>query len=405
MLRQNWYTNVALVYLLIFISGSVIYNQSSATYLAIALVVSIFAWFLFTETIINDRFILYVCVFSGFLFLISLYTEGSLSLASVISMTAKLVIGYLILQTVGVKFTETFILVVVALAAFSLLGFFIDYFGLFGEVLSKLPKVGDAGHEGILYLYGYIGESRHRNSSIFFEPGAYQGFLNTALFMLLFSKADFTTRRRWIFILVLLVALFTTFSTTGFLIFSLMLGLFLVRGKMLSTSGKTILVGVVLASLAIFSAKFHSVIFVKIDDYLSGEGEAHGYSADKRQFDLKVDLEIFKKHIFGTGHRKYAEEFTAIGITKGGSSNGVSRILAIYGFPFGLFIFGSYYFGLYRLLGGGIVSLTSFMMFLMFLMGESYFIEAPISMALIAAAYVSSERRNNDSSAPYSAST
>jgi hypothetical protein len=372
----------------LFTSGSVLYGQSPDKILGISMVFSLFAWALFTEKNINEKFILYVCIFAGSLFVISLYTKGSLSLASVISLTAKLVFGYLVLQTVGRNFADTFVLVVVILAAFSLLGYFIDYFGLFGSVLSKLPKVGDVGYEGILYLYGHHAATLHRNSSIFFEPGAYQGYLNAALFILLFVRTGFSSSRRLIFILILLVALFTTFSTGGFLIFSIMFGLFLLHGKMLSTSGKTILVGICLASLAVFSAKFHSVILVKIDDYLSGPEEAHGYSADRRRYDAKVDLRIFKKHVFGVGHRKYSEEFTAIGNIKGGSSNGVTRLLALYGLPFSLFVFGSYYWAFRRLLGGGVLSIASFGMFLMLLISESFFISAPISFAIIAAMFV-----------------
>jgi hypothetical protein len=377
-----------LVYLLLFTSGSVLYNQSPNKYLVIALVFSLVAWFLFTEKRINERFVLYACIFAGFQFVISLYTEGSLSLPSVISLTAKLVFAYLVLQTLGRNLTDTFVVVVVILAAFSLVGYIIDYYGLFGAFLSKLPSVGEEGYEGILYLFGYDGARLHRNSSIFFEPGAYQGYLNAALFMLLFVKTVFSASRRWLFVLILVMALFTTFSTTGFLIFSIMFGLFLLRGKMLSTSGKSILVGVALASLAVFSAKFHSVIVVKIDDYLSGDEEAHGYSADRRRYDARVDLKIFKKHIFGIGHRKYHDEFVAIGNIGGGSSNGVTRILAVYGLPFGLFVFGSYYWAFRKLLGRGVISVTAFGMFIMFLMGESYFISAPISLAIVAGMFV-----------------
>lgn len=388
MTRPKWFISAALVYLLLFTSGSVLYNQSPDKYMVVALVFSLCAWVLFAEKRINERFVLYVCVLAGFLFVISLYTEGSLSLVSVVAPTAQLVFAYLVLHTVGEYFTDTFVLVVVVLAAVSLLGYFIDYFGLFGAVISKLPKVGDAGYEGILYLYGYDGATLHRNSSIFFEPGAYQGYLNAALFMLLFVKTRLSSSRRWIFILMLLAALFTTFSTTGYLIFSIMLGLFVLRGKMLSTSGKTILVGAILASLVVFSTQFHSVILVKIDDYLSGAEEAHGYSADRRRYDAKLDLEIFEKHIFGIGHRVYFEEFVTIGNIRGGSSNGVTRIFAVYGLPFGLFLLGSYYWAFRKLLGRGVISLTSFGMFLMFLMGESYFIMVPISLAIIAAMFV-----------------
>jgi len=83
------FVNVILVYLLLFVSGSVIYNLSSDKYLVFVFIASLLAWFSFTDRTINAKFILYVSVFAGILFIVSMYTGGSLSFKSVIKSTMK----------------------------------------------------------------------------------------------------------------------------------------------------------------------------------------------------------------------------------------------------------------------------------------------------------------------------
>jgi hypothetical protein len=377
------------VYLLLFVSGSVIYTLSSDKYLIIIFIASLLAWVSFTDRTINAKFILYVSLFAGFLFIISIYTDGSLSLNSVIKSTIKLVLAYLILKTVGKKFTETYIRVIVFLAVISWFGYLSDKFYLFDGLIRHLPSLGDRGYEGIFYTFRNMWQIG-RNNSIFFEPGAYQGFLNAALFMLFFAKVQFSTSRQWAYILILLVTLITTFSTTGYLIFTVMFGLFLMQSRALSASGKAALVGILLVAITVVSANISHVIFEKIDKYTSAQDVTDDKTGGRRGFDPLVDLEIIKRNVFGVGYTKYREKFSGIGqISEGAtSSNGVTRTLAMYGIPFGLFLFASYYWAFGRLLGGRFIAIFPFGMLLMFFVGEAYYVITPICLALIAAPFV-----------------
>jgi len=384
------FINVILVYLLLFVSGSARYNLSKNNYLILIFFIALVAWYLFTNRQISDRFLLYCVVFAGLLFSLSLYTGGSLSLWTVISMTMKLVLAYLIIRTVGANFTDVYIKVVVFLAAFSLLGYMSDIFQLFDGVVTKLPRVGNVGYDGIFYLYRYI---RHedRNHSIFFEPGAYQGFLNAALFLIVFTKTRLESRRKLVYIAVLLAALITAVSTTGFLIFTVLFALFLVRSEMLSFSRKVISVGTISVLLIVFAAHFHERIVIKLENYFNPSEERAGWSAENRSFDAQTDFKIFKKHVFGLGHDKYREEFGLIGkvdVDKGTSSNGVTSTFANYGLPYALFIFVSYYWALRKLLNDSLLATAAYIMFMMFLWGESYYQLAPISFSIITAAFI-----------------
>ncbi len=392
MITRKSFLNAILVYLLIFISGSVVFQQASEKYLILAFLFSLLAWVLFADRKFNNRFVVYVCVFTGFLLTISLYTGGSLGLASVISTTMKLLIAYLILKTVGGRFIDTYIGVVIFLAGFSLFGYVTDTFSLFDSVIRKLPQVGNGnGYEGILYVYRRYYSGWGRNASIFYEPGAYQVFLNAALFMLLFVKTKFSGLRRLLYISILLAALATTASTTGYMICATMLGLFLWEDKSLSFSNKAVVIGLILGTLVVFSTQLYSLVVEKISDNLFSVQDISD-KGHRRGFDAMVDTEILKRHIFGTGYRKYAEEFSAIGqVTTTSalkSSNGITKTLAIYGLPFTIFLFASYYWAFGRLVGKFLMNFVVFGMLLAFFTGEAYYVLSPFCLAIIAAAFV-----------------
>lgn len=390
MSRQRQIVDVLLVYLLLFVSGSWRYNLSPNTLLVAAFTASIVAWYLFSDRKINDRFVLYVIVFLGFLFSLTIYTEGSQSVSSTISATMKLVLAYLIIKTVGERFVDTYVKVLVFLAGFSLFGYLTDTFNLFDGIIQKLPQLGEIGYEGFLYVYRFPWHI-DRNNSIFFEPGAYQAFLNSALFILFFVRTGLDIKTTRIYIAILVVTLATTLSTTGFLIFMMMAPLALIRTKVLSLSGKIKLVGLVAAIVVIFSAKFYYTFVEKIDEYLTEAESEFNPNAQSRSAHAMNDLKVFRKHPFGLGTNKYREEFSVAGrvpLELVTSSNGITKTLAVFGLPYSVFIFGSYYLALKRLLNEHLLAAVAFIMFLTFLAGEAFYIMSPISFAIIASAFV-----------------
>lgn len=382
------YINYVLVYLLIIISGSHVFSLASEKHLVIIFIVITIVWTVLTNRKTDIRFALYLVLFSGFLLLINLYTNGSLSITSVVGTIIKLMLAYLILKIVGDRFVDTYIYLVSALAAVSLFGYFSDTFHLFDGVISKLPRVGDIGYEGFLYVYRFHAHI-DRNNSIFYEPGAYQIFLNAALFMLMFLRTSLTVYSKIFLFILLLITLITTFSTTGYLIFTVILFLFLIKSEEVSVYYKITFVGVgVLIFFGVFHEQFYTVIFEKIDRYLSIQHITD--KKDLRSFDLLVDLEIFKRHVFGVGYDNYFNLVSSIGNTHSshGSSNGVSKTLAVYGLPFSLFLFSSYYLAIRMLLGKGMISIIPFFALLMFFVGQSFYVFTPYCLAIIAAAFI-----------------
>lgn len=386
--RQRAFLNLVLVYILIFTSGSLRYNQSNDKFLVLAFVVVLLAWIIYTDRKISSGFLLYCFVFSGLLYALSLYTDGSLSLSAVISSTLKLILAYMVIRTVAERFTVTYVKVVVFLAAISLIGNISDNFQLFDGLVSKLPVIPGRGHDGIFYIFR---DTYHpfRNQSIFFEPGAYQAFLNAALFIIFFTSPDIEKRRQWVYITILLAALVSAFSTTGFIIFMIGFVLFLFKSDIATSYGKLVLIGVSVVTITIFAAQFHQRFVQKINDYLTAEEFDFSWSAQTRSSQLKADIRVIKKHIFGLGLKEYLKEFKLEGRTDNrGSSNGITKIIAVYGMPFALFIYGSYLWAIRRLVVDPVLVAGAFIMFVLFLAGEAYYTSTPISYALIAAAFV-----------------
>jgi len=394
--QKNVFIYVFLVYLLLFVSGVERFKVAEQRNLVLAFFVALAAWYLYTDRKINDRFLLYLTVYVGLLFSLSLYTGGSLSLESVIATTMKFVIAYLILKTVGIKFTETYIKVVVFLAAISVSGYLIDIFNLFEGLITKLPRIGGQGfemrgYEGILYIFKHRFHP-DRNNSIFYEPGAYQGFLNAALFLIVFTKTSIEIKIKWIYITILVIALITAKSTTGFVIFSVLFGLFLYRSKMATFFQKAVSVGLLVAITGVFAVQFQSIVVEKLDSYLNPTEGRKGWSAENRSYDAQTDFKIFKQHVFGLGHKKHAEEFNRIGgftvDDREGTTNGVTGMFARYGLIYAVFILTSYFLALKYLLGDYLLATAAYGMFLMFLWAEGYYQVAPISFSIIAAAFV-----------------
>jgi uncharacterized membrane protein len=386
--RQIIFLHVALVYFLIFSSGSLRYNQADDQFLVVGFIITFVAWLFYTDRKFSSGFLLYCISFAGMLFALSIYTGGSLSLQGVISIMLKLLLSYLVIKTVGEKFAVTFVRVVVFLAAVSLLGFLSDTLHLFDGLVQKLPVVSSRAYDGIFYLFR-DGYHPYRNQSIFFEPGAYQGFLNAALFILFFVNLDIGKRKQWIYILILLAALVTALSTTGFMIFLCSFALFLYKSEISTFYGKFIMVGLAVVVVVLFAAQFHERFVKKIDDYLSANEYDFSWSAQTRSSQMKADIKVIKKHVFGLGIKDYLKEFKLEGRTDNqGSSNGVTRILAMYGLPIGLFIFGTYLWAMKRLLHDPVLVTGAFVMFMLFLGGQSYYISTPMSYALISAAFV-----------------
>lgn len=376
------YQNYALTYLLILISGSLFYGQSKEIIL-----VSVFFFLvvliLLGKEKISIFFFFYYLSMLAMLLTIFFYTQGSLPLTSIIGTMMSLFIAYAILSIIRENFLESFVRVVMVIAVVSLVGFSIDSLGFRSVMLSILP--GEVWQ--FIYHFDYA-IHLERNNAIFYEPGAYQIYLIAAIFVLAFSNVSIPKKNRLVFFAILAVTLFTTGSTTGFLMFGFLLFVILLKSQLLT---KKLKVGVVALGVIMMLSSplfLNEIIVEKLESYTSIEDITD--SGDRRSLDVLVDIEIFKSFPFGAGYNEYARNFSQVGQVRegAGSSNGFTRTFAIYGFPFTLFFFGTLFFFFYKFFHDRVVIFSGFLLLMVFLYSQSNFVFSHIVLALIAAIFV-----------------
>jgi len=376
------YKHYALTYLLIFISGSSLYNDNKEIMLMSVFSCSV-AFMLISKKRISIIFFFYYLFMLAFLLTLFFYTQGSLQLPSIVGTMMSLFIAYAILSIIREHFLESFVRVVMVIAVVSLIGFSIDTMGFRSVMLSILP---DEVWK-LIYNFAY---HKHvdRNNAIFYEPGAYQIYLNAAIFVLAFSNVSIPKRTKLVFFAIFVFTLLTTGSTTGYLMFALLILVILLKSQLLT--GKLKVGFLVFGVMAMASSPLliSEVIVDKLESYTSIQDITD--SGDRRSLDVLVDIEVFKKYPFGAGYKEYARNFSQVGLLKegAGSSNGFTRTFAIYGFPFTLFFFGSLFFFFYKFLHDRVVIFSGFFLLMVFLYSQSNFVFSHIILALIAAIFV-----------------
>jgi len=193
----------------------------------------------------------------------------------------------------------------------------------------------------IKYIFNYyssmdiFGIRIFRNQSFFWEPGVLQIFLNLLLLLTLTkyhnSKILFLT----------IIALISTFSTTGLLIMGLQFFYFFILKKKISTL-------TILVILPIFTALVY-IIYLNIIEKFFGTGVV---SSGLRYADFMLSIELLKDNfLFGIGFdiNKYQNyqnlnigyfvDLPPILMENRGNTNSIMSLMVYFGIPFGFFIF------------------------------------------------------------------
>lgn len=147
-------------------------------------------------------------------------------LKSILEITVLLFATVIVLERMYIEnFIKAYVKIMVVLAATSVVFFLIAIF--LPSLVSKISMNMLWGKKycitSIIYTWGF-NSVLNRNSGIFWEPGAYQGFLNIAFIMILLYKDMF--KRVKLKLVILGITIITVQSTTGYIIFILILVIF-----------------------------------------------------------------------------------------------------------------------------------------------------------------------------------
>jgi hypothetical protein len=189
----------------------------------------------------------------------------------------------------------------------------------------------------------------NRNAGMFWEPGAFAGYLNLALVFLCLIRARFSKRAHFVRFAVLSVCLLTTKSTVGYIAFAGVLGMEVMartrpsgRSKLIGYLG----VGFVLALFCALTANQEFIVPKIENSIMSATTRTEGWRAD-RIGSILFDLDyIAARPLTGWGMRNETRlaldpELTDADIN--GRGNGMSNFAATFGLlALGVWLVSSY---------------------------------------------------------------
>ncbi len=227
-------------------------------------------------------------------------------------------------------FIEAFVKVMLVVAIVSIVVWVMTFSGL--DLWSGFPQTG----ENQYYTLGITAVPTHRplwyrNFGPFWEPGVYHIYLNFCLaYILLFKKEASIIQ-----LIIFLTALISTFSTTGYACFMLiMLAFLLSRFRALNFKVVLILVGIAIGVFLLLSNEYvFAVVFGKIID--------GGKTTEVRMLDSKLYLEMFLQDpFFGVGltsaYNQVQALYMKLGVNYSGASSTTFREFASMGLYLGL---------------------------------------------------------------------
>lgn len=320
-----------IVLCIIILSGSLIpflFTVSMVGYLlAILLYLFIYA-FKYNSTVSSSAFIYYL-ILSLFLLTTAVLNLDIESSGTYFGVIIRLTIGLLVCSTITpMRFFCIYGNYFYYYAILSLI--FYGFGVLFPDYILTLPitynDAGTAYRHLFIYFYQGVDTWNYRNAGLFWEGGAYSAFL----FFALLSSLHFRFAAKKIFILLL--AIFTSGSTTGIAASVLIL----LASNRLLVRHKLYFVAYLIAIIPFFWDIVDNIFIAKFAE--------ENISYLDRTVGVAADLMIFLANpAFGSGFSKYNENFYGIANSLGAfaptSSNSFSGILAVFGMLYAILIF------------------------------------------------------------------
>lgn len=235
------------------------------------------------------------------------------------------------------KFSYVYLRVISVLSVIALLLWGINFFGIHIPSLMYFENYTDSL---IIYTQQTSGvvfsrDGILRNAGMFWEPGAYAGYIMVAFFLYI-NRLEYMWSKHRKDVVILLAALITTFSTTGYIILAIVVLLFF------NNRVKNRVAFFVVASIALVGIIYAYSALDFMGDKMQEQYE-NALTMDKydvnfsRMGALLFDWQYIQMHpIFGNGllnetrfsqHISFAENLQAFG-------NGFSGEIAYFGIPF-----------------------------------------------------------------------
>ncbi len=320
-----------LIMLLLFSVSGFLFLLNNQIYLLFVLF-SFYLLFLKQKKIIDKKYYIIIILLIA-LFSLQFFKFDFFPFITMIGILVKISIAYFAVKILNIKFTRTYskVLYFITLISFifylitnlshTFTTFLINNFSLYSV---------EHGWNEIKYSIGLytIYENPIRNPGPFWEPGAFAGYLIIGIIFNLLRNKTIKDKET----LILILGLLTTFSTTGYLAFFIVILMYL-NLKKINPYKKYFISSfiIIISSLIFINTPF---LFEKIEyqlDYASKQ-QLHLSSNSQRFLNILRDIKDFEGHEFiGRGPHKQTRFDNYITTTR---TNGMTDIIVEYGIFF-----------------------------------------------------------------------
>lgn len=347
--KNEWFESV-LVYFTIFIyilnSGSVYRKSTRALpWMLFMFLLSVLVFLKKNKwSIPHDFRIYYLAIIVTLLFVHRmLFTaNGEIYFGLIFTLTSAYLIGISIRYE---NISSAYINILVCLALPSFIVWFLDTLNILPlrtfQILPDLVVYSNQSSAYHNFLFTTVNQEtmalydHPRNASIFWEPGLFQAFLNIALAMNISKSRKILSLKT----IILLLALFSTFSTTGYLTFVVILVGYMMNIKKWKKSNIPGLVNIPIITILL------ALVFIISTSTVVSEKFAANRSTNRsfiiRISDIAVDIQTFINNpLLGCGAGNIDYKLNPLA---GCGSSGWTRTLAQFGILLGILFLLPYY--------------------------------------------------------------
>jgi len=336
-----------ILFLLVGVTGIPFFKVGDITFLFLSLCLAGFV-FIYRKLKIDRFFIVFFLIYLTVM-IAQMVKFNYLPLTTYLGVFIRIVLAYLTVRILGRNFTKYYVDIMYVLAIISFFvyvpqlvipGFRSFLISSISPLLRNPLDSGDLWYapDVILFVFN-SGEGVYRNCGAFWEPGAYAGFLVIAIiFHYLESKTIDDNKS-----IVLLLALFSTVSTTGIIALGFFLIMFL--GNRVAPLYRLILFPTIIAA---FIISFISLDF--LGEKITRQMDVANTYNNTRFKSAVLDLQDFAENpVLGLGRdpKTRFKGITSRELTH--RTNGISNYLVTYGIFIFLFYFGSIFYAFYKL--------------------------------------------------------
>ncbi|MGG3625218.1 hypothetical protein ABES25_16890 [Bacillus gobiensis] len=223
---------------------------------------------------------------------------------------ALIVIGlYLFIKWNISKIADIYVSVIVLIAIFSLLGVINSNFILNNPIFPTLSD-GEYGTKTAFFYnirLGWDDISYYRNQGPFWEPGAFQAYLNVGVFFIAFLLKR---KHKQLEIIILSAAILSTFSTTGIITLCLLFLTMMIESGKKAWGNKLLYFSLscVVVGLCIFNNDINERLFDKF-----GDSTTSSISSETRKVSILINLKVIEQNPFiGMGISKGSSLYSSI---------------------------------------------------------------------------------------------